>query len=109
MGRAKKMSRDYINVLRVKSIADNYFHCEGMLKSHLRFRDSDSFQMNIYRDYIRDVDQSIKRLPKVCQEVINKEFFYKSEPNWWIGLYTKTTFYRYRKQAISEFLRLFYE
>ena len=42
------------------------------------------------------------------QNLINNEFFYQSYHQWWTTLYSKATFYRYKKEAMQKFLGAFY-
>ena len=111
MGRTKRDSKQYRDVQRMNAIRDNYFHCTATLKNSTRLilNDSDSLKTNMYEEYIKDVENSMCLLDPLDQKVINKEFFEAPNKIWWIGLFSRSTYYRLRRRAIEKFLGYFYE
>ena len=109
MGRARKESKDYHDVERMKSVSENYKHCEVILKKRFQICDSDKSQLQIYQDYIQEVNTTLLNMDPVFREIIEREFFVNGDPTWWYHSFSKTSFYRYRKLAIDIFLRAFYE
>ena len=58
--------------------------------------------------YLRKVQNAYNTLSESKKNLINNEFFYQSYYLWWKGLYSKATFYRYKKEAMVSFLEAFY-
>ena len=80
----------------ILDIAEKFFElrkCHGQL-------DEDSYLMKVQKAY-NSLSESEKNL-------INNEFFYQNYNLWWQGLYSKATFYRYKKGAMMSFLEAFY-
>ncbi len=109
MGRAKKTSKAFVSYKRLIAIRDNYFHCVASLRNFERLSDSDTLKSSMYEEYIRDVDRALVLLDPLDQKVINQEFFYQTNPIWWVGMFSKSTYYRLRRRAVETFLRNFYE
>ena len=111
MGRTKRDSEQYKDVKRMMAISDNYSHCTASLNnsSRLLLNDSDSLKIDMYVEYIKDVENSLCLLDPLDQKVITKEFFEPGNRFWWLGLFSRTTFYRIRRRAIEKFLGYFYE
>ena len=60
-------------------------------------------------DFIVKVEQAYETLNDGEKNLINNEFFYQSYQEWWKPLYSKSSFYRYKKSAMEKFLGAFYE
>lgn len=61
-----------------------------------------------YLQYLEKVNKAFGALSEGEQNLINNEFFYQGYHNWWEPIYSKATFYRYKKQAMMKFLGAFY-
>ena len=94
----------------VKEIADAYFYATERIRRKRRdcLKDADSDD-DQYLKYVRKVTRAFQSLDFVEQTFINNEFFYQSYHNWWESIYSKATFYRYKKQAMMKFLGAFYD
>lgn len=58
--------------------------------------------------YLKKVQKAYSSLSESERNLINNEFFFQSYHLWWEGLYSKATFYRYKKEAMVSFLEAFY-
>lgn len=59
--------------------------------------------------FISKVQQAYESLDDGEKNLINNEFFYQSYQEWWKPLYSKASFYRYKKTAMEKFLGAFYD
>ena len=59
--------------------------------------------------YMQKVETAYCALDEREKNLINNEFFYQSYQEWWKPLYSKASFYRYKKEAMEKFLGAFYE
>lgn len=80
----------------ILDIAEKFFE----LRQSRDQPDEDSYLMKVQKAY-NSLSESEKNL-------INNEFFYQNYNLWWQGLYSKATFYRYKKGAMMSFLEAFY-
>lgn len=62
-----------------------------------------------YQRYIHKIEKVFSLLDSVEQEIINNDFFYQSYPYWWTGIYSKTTYYRLRSNAVRKFVKAYDE
>ena len=58
--------------------------------------------------YINRVYKAFASLSESERNLINNEFFFQGYHNWWEAIYSKATFYRYKKKAMRKFLEAFY-
>ena len=58
--------------------------------------------------YVSKVQQAYESLSDSQKNLINNEFFYQNYHEWWKPIYSKSSFYRYKKQAMEKFLGAFY-
>ena len=58
--------------------------------------------------YIHKVEEAYQALDERERNLINNEFFFQNYHDWWIGLYSKTSFYRFKRNAMLKFLEVFY-
>ena len=61
-----------------------------------------------YQVYLLRVEKAYRSLDERERNLINNEFFFLFYQNWWIGIYSKTSFYRFKKRAMLRFLEAFY-
>lgn len=94
-----------------KEIAEKYF----IAKKASFFRDTDFLAENdfftddSYEEFLFKVEKAYLCLSEAEQNLINNEFFYQNYHQWWKTLYSKASFYRYKKTAMERFLGAFYE
>ena len=60
-----------------------------------------------YDVYLNKVERAYATLDPKEKNLINNEFFYQNYRDWWIGLYSKASFYRFKKQTMKKFLEAF--
>lgn len=58
--------------------------------------------------YLEKVCKAFNSLNEAERNLINNEFFFQSYHNWWESIYSKATFYRYKRRAMVKFLGAFY-
>lgn len=56
-------------------------------------------------DLIYLVDRTLKDCTKDTQNIIRHEFLEVSDPYWYEAYYSRSTFYRLKREAIDEFLK----
>ena len=61
-----------------------------------------------FDEYLSKVQIAFNSLSESEKNLINNEFFYQNYTWWWKTLYSKATFYRYKKEAMMKFLEAFY-
>ena len=61
-----------------------------------------------YLVYLLRVEKAYRSLNERERNLINNEFFFQNYQNWWIGIYSKTSFYRFKKRTMLRFLEAFY-
>ena len=90
-------------------IADRFFMARRIrdIKSGNYLAETD-IDDDSYIQYLEKVDKAFEALNENERNLINNEFFYQSYHNWWESIYSKATFYRYKKQAMMKFLGAFY-
>ena len=93
----KKTFKDLDQML--SEIADKFFFAKKM-----QGKDS----LDDFNDYIYKVQTAYETLNDNERNLINNEFFYQSYQEWWKPLYSKASFYRYKKEAMAKFLGAFY-
>lgn len=61
------------------------------------------------REFIRIVDQTMESLDYFDRDIIQKEFLnVDGNKFWWISIYPRSTYYRFRGIAVNAFLEKFY-
>lgn len=61
-----------------------------------------------YDLYLLRVFKAYESLTEQEQNIINNEFFYQSYANWWKPIYSRSCFYKRKKEAMLKFLGVFY-
>ena len=61
-----------------------------------------------YETYLNRVEHAYQSLDDKGRNLINNEFFFQNYQNWWVGLYSKTNFYRLKKRTMLQFLEGIY-
>ena len=86
---------------KLEKIAAHFFMARQMREAHLEERVP-------YELYLQKVEAAYLSLDEKERNLINNEFFYQNYHYWWIGLYSKTNFYRLKRRAMVKFLEAFY-
>lgn len=60
-----------------------------------------------YRCFFYSFDRAMSAMSETSRDILNKSFFKVDYPFWWLEVYSSTTFYRYRKAAITAFVFIF--
>ena len=91
-------------------IAEKFFFAKGIHdhSSHDRLAENDFDEDCPYDNYLLKVQAAYDTLNECDKNLINNEFFYQGYSRWWEPLYSKATFYRYKKEAMQRFLGAFY-
>jgi len=61
-----------------------------------------------YKVYLLRVEKAYRSLDERERNLINNEFFFQNYQYWWVGIYSKTSFYRFKKKTMLRFLEAFY-
>lgn len=81
----------------------------GIAQKFFQVRENDEIlKDDDFNDFLLKVQKAYNALSENEKNLINNEFFYQSYNLWWQGLYSKATFYRYKKEAMMSFLEAFY-
>ena len=59
--------------------------------------------------FLLKVQAAYDSLNDLERNLINNEFFHQNYNQWWKPLYSKATFYRYKKEAMTKFLGAVYD
>ena len=92
-------------------IAERFFFAKkmhDMNKSYLLGEKSNNEQ-DPFDCYLLKVERAYESLNELEKNLINNEFFHQNYNQWWKPLYSKATFYRYKKEAMQKFLGAFYD
>ena len=93
----------------VSAIAQKFFLAKSVVDGQIDFiAENDSDGDCSYDNYLLKVQEAYNTLNECDKNLINNEFFYQSYCQWWRALYSKATFYRYKKEAMQRFLGAFY-
>ena len=55
-------------------------------------------------EYVHTVDRALQDCSSDTRFIIRNGFLKNNEPDWYMSFYTRNTFYRLRKKAMTEFL-----
>lgn len=89
-------------------IADRFFLARKMLATEEDYLASPDYKDENYDRFLEKVQTAFASLSEAERNLINNEFFFQSYNNWWESIYSKSTFYRYKKEAMKKFLEAFY-
>lgn len=92
-------------------VAEKFFFAKKMhemKKERLLTNDMQSEQ-DPYDSYLLKVQEAYELLNDMEKNLINNEFFHQNYNQWWKPLYSKASFYRYKKEAMTKFLGAIYE
>ena len=110
MNQLKRTSFKNLNQMTL-DIAEKFFIAKKMREEtnkHLLAERSIN-EDNPYDSYLLKVQAAYDALDELEKNLINNEFFYQNYNRWWEPLYSKASFYRYKKEAMLKFLGAFYD
>ena len=68
-----------------------------------------AFDENLpYDAFLLRVQEAFEGLTEKERNLINNEFFFQGYQEWWKSIYSKATFYRFKKETMAKFLGAFY-
>ena len=88
----------------IQSIAKLYFIALDKLKHQRRdcLCDKEN-ETDKYSDYVRRIRNAYHSLNYLDQLFINNDFFYQEYANWWMKIYSRSTYYRLRVKSMKRF------
>lgn len=86
-------------------IAELYFY--AVKKSRNRDLSDVDGEIDDYMKFILRVKRAFEQLTETEKEFINNDFFFEAYPNWWKKYYTKSMYYRIRRQSMLSFREAF--
>lgn len=94
----------------MKDIAEKYFYAKKIeaLKNSDYLAEEDFIEDLSFANYLSRVERAYLSLTESERNIINNEYFYQSYNQWWRAIYSKATFYRFKKMAMQRFLGAFY-
>ncbi|MCQ2086942.1 MAG: hypothetical protein MJZ37_02570 [Bacilli bacterium] len=95
--------------IKISQIAARYLLCQEWLrKKEGRVSSGEKDTESHYATYVARVENSYKELDENQKLIVNNDFFYQnSYPFWWETYFSKSSYYRIKKIAMSKFLRNF--
>lgn len=94
----------------ISEVADRFFLARRIqaIEKEDHLAEYDYKDIETYAQYVEKVGRAFARLNEGERNLINNEFFFQSYHSWWETIYSKATFYRYKKKAMMRFLEAFY-
>ncbi len=92
----------------IKHIANIYFISLKHISSNKLSSGEDDAYSPFYK-YYEDVERAFLRLNREYQRIITNEYFYDAYKGWWSEYYKESKYKKIKKQAISQFVEIFYE
>ena len=93
---------------RIEEIAHRYFDCKDHINSVGGFLNPNFIDFeNPNSKYMDRVNAAYSALNEIERSIINNDFFYQDYPNWWSIYYNKSTYYRYKNEAMRRFVEAF--
>ena len=87
-------------------IGEHYRLCRRRMES-LEKQNAVSLNMEAYQDamnYVSTIDRTLRDCSNDTKLIITQGFLNNSDPGWYDSYYSRNTYYRLRKKAVSEFL-----
>ena len=105
---AEKAFKDLADMIEI--VSERFFVARKMysMENGGLFAEKDLGSREECQLYIKKVFDAFSTLNESERNLINNEFFFQSYHNWWESIYSKATFYRYKKRAMVKFLGAFY-
>lgn len=97
-------NRQLRNIANV--ICEHYRLCRRKMES-LEKQNAVALNMDDYRDalnYVTTIDRTLQDCSNDTRLIITQGFLNNGDPGWYDSYYSRNTYYRLRKKAVSEFL-----
>ncbi len=101
----KQFGNEY---LRVKTLLANHSILTDMIKEQETIYSMVDLQNQINisycENYVTYIDNILNMIDYEYNRILQNEFFTNADSKWWYGIYSKSTFYRLKKKAMTIFL-----
>ncbi|MFA7032786.1 MAG: hypothetical protein WC201_04415 [Bacilli bacterium] len=99
----KKMSK------MIESIASMYFASKKKIEqmSVNSFSSGNIEILNPFSLIVEKVEKAFSCLDEIEKIFINNDFFFEKYPYWWESIYSRCTYYRYKRKAMGHFLEAY--
>ncbi len=72
-------------------------------------KDADMVEENKYayeddKDFVNIVERTLEDCPPTLKNILRMKYFSVQDPDWYKAYYTRSSYYRLQKKAVSEFL-----
>lgn len=96
---------------KIDNIASMYFSSKKKIEqmSYNSFSSGNTEALNPFNIIIQKVEKAFSSLDEVEKDFINNDFFFEKYPYWWEQVYTRCTYYRYKRKAMCHFLLAYEE
>ena len=110
MNQLKKATFQDLNQMTIE-VAERFFFAKKMHENNkeLLLGENSFNDQNPFDFFLLKVQSAYESLNDLERNLINNEFFYQSYNQWWKPLYSKASFYRYKKEAMQKFLGAVYD
>jgi len=107
MSKKKTQAENLFRLRRLQVISKAYLMAKNKKEDDLKICEEDSNNYNDYSHFVLKVEKVFESMDSVSKEIINNDFFFQSYPFWWVKVYSRTTYYRLKSQAIREFMEVY--
>ena len=92
-------------------VAERFFLAKHMHqeKEESNLNEKETGEQESLDNFLLKVQAAYDSLNDLEKNLINNEFFHQNYNHWWKPLYSKATFYRYKKEAMQKFLGAIYD
>ena len=92
-------------------VAEKFFFAKRMhdMKKGCLLGERTTNEQDPFDCFLLKVQAAYDSLNDLERNLINNEFFHQNYNQWWKPLYSKATFYRYKKEALQKFLGAVYD
>jgi hypothetical protein len=89
----------YRKAIHIQKMMDEGYM--GLLETH------DEDTIKDFKNHQSRVEMTIKMLKPISKIFINNCYVKRNDDAWWFSIYSRSTFYRLKKEAIHEFMYYF--
>ncbi len=97
----QELPYQYHSPLIIKETTPRYGSYEHQLLGNLS-------KMYYYQDFIDFIDEKINRLNETERMIIEKDFLKPTHKLWWEVYFSSATYYRHKKRAVEDLIRLLF-
>ena len=92
-------------------VAERFFLAKHLheAKEGFLLNETSASEQESLDNFLLKVQAAYDSLNDLEKNLINNEFFHQNYNHWWKPLYSKATFYRYKKEAMQKFLGAIYD